>query len=102
MDKVKVTKADVIKLPKGLNPAKASGPDEVRSRVLKELPNEIGTIFSPISFSCPWIMEKLLKTGPWPTLSTTFGGLKLKIQLEFFLIQHLKITLKSIYSNFNI
>ena len=36
----------VIKLLKGLNPKKALGPDELHPRVLKELANELGSVFA--------------------------------------------------------
>ena len=40
MDDIVVSKDGEIKLPKGLNPAKALGPDELYPRVLKELTTE--------------------------------------------------------------
>ena len=36
----------MIKLLKGLNPSKALGPDELHSRVLKELANKLGPEFA--------------------------------------------------------
>ena len=41
-----VSTEGVIKLLKGLNPSKAFGPDELHPRVLKELANELGPVFS--------------------------------------------------------
>ena len=38
-----------IKSLKGLNPSKALGPDELHPRVLKELANKLGPIFSHVS-----------------------------------------------------
>ena len=42
MENIAVTKEGVTKLLKGLNPSKALGPDELNSRVLKELATELG------------------------------------------------------------
>ena len=41
-----VSKEDVTKLLKGLNPSKALGPEELHPRVLKELASELGPVFA--------------------------------------------------------
>ena len=46
MDNIVVSSEGVIKFLKGLNPSKALGPDELHPRVLKELANELGPVFS--------------------------------------------------------
>ena len=46
MDDIVVSNEGVTKLLKGLNPSKALGPDELYSRVLKELTTELGPVFS--------------------------------------------------------
>ena len=46
MENIVVTKEGVTKLLKGLHPSKASGPDELHPRVLKELATELGPIFA--------------------------------------------------------
>ena len=46
MDGIVISKDGVTKLLKGLNPSKASGPDELHPRVLKELATEIGPVFA--------------------------------------------------------
>ena len=45
MEDIVVTKEEVTKLMKGLNPSKALGPDELNPRVLKELATELGPEF---------------------------------------------------------
>ena len=42
MNDIAVSKDEVIKLLKGLNPSKALGPDELHPKVLKELATELG------------------------------------------------------------
>ena len=46
MNDIVVSKDGVIKLLKGFNPSKALGPDELHSRVLKELATELGPVFA--------------------------------------------------------
>ena len=46
MDDIVVSKDEVIKLLKVLNPSKALGPDERHPRVLKELVTELGPVFA--------------------------------------------------------
>ena len=46
MNDIAVSKDGVIKLLKGLNPSKASGPDELHPRVLKDLATELGPVFA--------------------------------------------------------
>ena len=46
MDDIVVSKEDVTKLLKGLNPFKALGPDGLLHRVLKELATELGPVFA--------------------------------------------------------
>ena len=46
MEDIVVTKEGVTKLLKGLSHSKASGPDELHPRVLKELATELGPIFA--------------------------------------------------------
>ena len=54
-----VSSEGVIKLPKGLNPSKALGPDELHPRVLKELANELGPAFAHL-------FQQSLDTGEIP------------------------------------
>ena len=44
MEEIVVTKEEVTKNLKGLNPSKALGPDELHPRVLKELATELGPV----------------------------------------------------------
>ena len=46
MNDLAVSKNGVIKLLKGLNPTKSSGPDELHPRVLKDLATELGPVFA--------------------------------------------------------
>ena len=46
MNDIVVSAVGVTKLLKGLNPAKALGPDELHPRFLKELASELGPVFS--------------------------------------------------------
>ena len=59
MDKIVVSKEGVIKLLKGLNPSKALGSDELHPRVLKELANKLGPVFSHL-------FQQSLDTGEIP------------------------------------
>ena len=60
MDDIVVSKDGVIKLLKGSNPSKALGPDELQSRVLKELATELGPVFAHL-------FQQSIDTGeiPW-------------------------------------
>lgn len=60
MTDIKVTEPGVTKLLKNLNPAKASGPDEVHPRILKELANELGGVFAHL-------FQQSLDLGKVPT-----------------------------------
>ena len=60
MEEIVVTKEGAAKLPKGLKPSKALGPDELRSRVLKELATELGPVFAHI-------FQKSIDTGEIPS-----------------------------------
>ena len=46
MNDVVVSAVGVTKLLKGLNPSKALGPDELHTRVLKQLASELGPVFA--------------------------------------------------------
>ena len=46
MNDIVISKDGVIKLLKGLNPSKASGPNELHPRDLKELATELGPVFA--------------------------------------------------------
>ena len=48
MPEINITVGGVVKILKGLNPSKASGPDEIHPKILKELANELGPIFRDI------------------------------------------------------
>ena len=48
MDDIKVTVKGVTKLLKGLNPSKASGPDKIHPKILKELAEELGPVLAHI------------------------------------------------------
>ena len=48
MDDIVVSKDEVTKLLKGLNPSKALGLDELHPRVLKELATELGPVFAQL------------------------------------------------------
>ena len=54
-----VSKDEVIKLLKGLNPSKTLGPDELHPRVLKELAKELGPVFAHL-------FQQLIDTGEIP------------------------------------
>ena len=56
MDDIVVSNEDVTKLLKGFNPSKALGPDELHTRVLKELLTELGPVFAHL-------FQKSLDTG---------------------------------------
>ena len=59
MYSIVVSSEGVIKLLKGLNPSKALGRDELHPRVLKELANELGTVFTHL-------FQQSLDTGDIP------------------------------------
>ena len=62
MNDIAVSKDGVIKLLKGLNPSKALGPDELHSRVLKELATELG-LYLLIFFSNQLTLVKSQRNG---------------------------------------
>ena len=59
LDDIVVSNEGVTRLLKGLNPSKASGPDELHPRVLKELAFEFGPVFAHL-------LQKSLDTGEIP------------------------------------
>ena len=59
MDDIVVSKEGVTELLKGLNPIRASGPDELHSRVLKELATELGPFLDHL-------FQQSLDTGEIP------------------------------------
>ena len=62
MDEIVVSKGDVTKLLKGLNPSKALGPDELHHRVLKEFATELSPVL-PIYSNSLLIRVKSPKRG---------------------------------------
>ena len=62
MNDIVVSKNGVIKLPKGLNPSNALGPDELHPRVLKELAIELNPIFAHL-FSNQLTLVKSQRNG---------------------------------------
>ena len=85
MPKITITSKGVEGLLKGLNPNKASGPDEISPRLLKELHHKIAPILTKISLSTgivpndwktalvapvyknvPNISQVIIDPSPWP------------------------------------
>ena len=60
MNDIVVSAVGVTKLLKGLNPSKASGPDELHPIVLKELASELGPVFAHL-------FQQSIDTGEIPT-----------------------------------
>ena len=70
MEDIVVTKEEVTKLLKGLNPSKVLGPDELNPRVLKELVTELGPIFAHLKMysSSQLTLVRSLRSGHLQTL----------------------------------
>ena len=72
MDEIVVSKDRITKRLKGLNPSKAAlGPDELHSRVLKELATKLGPVFAPL-FQQSINTGEIQRNGPLQKVAPLF------------------------------